>query len=92
MILGAIEMVFAGGYLAFDAQLLAVLIAATIGVMSPSGYEVGPFLSMNSPRYAVVSDQRRTQVFAWYNLIGSFATALGSLCGGVLAREGKGRV
>ena len=29
--------------------------------------------------------ERRTGVFAWYNLAGSLATALGSLCGGFLA-------
>ncbi len=31
-----------------------------------------------------VPDERRTGIFAWYNLIGSFATALGALAGGAL--------
>jgi hypothetical protein len=30
-----------------------------------------------------VSAERRTAVFAWHNLVGSLATAVGSLCGGV---------
>jgi len=34
-----------------------------------------------------VPDRRRTQTFAWYNLVGSFATALGALSGGLLARS-----
>jgi len=34
----------------------------------------------------LVIDQKRTQVFAWYNLVGSFATATGALSGGWLAQ------
>jgi MFS family permease len=33
-----------------------------------------------------VPDEKRTQTFAWYNLVGSFATATGALVGGVLAQ------
>src|SRR5262249_52978066 len=29
-----------------------------------------------------VPEQRRVEIFAWYNLIGSVATAFGALCGG----------
>jgi MFS family permease len=32
----------------------------------------------------VVPDRNRTATFAWYTLTGSFATAIGSLCGGML--------
>lgn len=91
LILGAILMVFAGVLFALTRNFLLLLIAATIGVISPSGYEVGPFLSIEQSALSqIVSDERRTQVFAWYNLIGSFATALGSLCGGVLAQGMQG--
>ncbi|MGE5139014.1 MAG: MFS transporter, partial [Rudaea sp.] len=64
-----------------------LLIAATIGVISPSGYEVGPFLSIEQAALSqIVRDEDRTQVFAWYNLVGSFATAVGALVGGGLAQ------
>jgi len=87
LITGAILMVFAGVLFAITDNFLLLLVAATIGVISPSGYEVGPFLSIEQAALSqIVSDERRTRVFAWYNLIGSFATALGSLCGGVLAQ------
>jgi MFS-type transporter involved in bile tolerance (Atg22 family) len=33
----------------------------------------------------IVSDERRTDVFAWYKLVGSFSTALGALAGGLIA-------
>jgi MFS family permease len=87
LIIGAVLMIFAGVLFALTRDFWLLLIAAAIGVISPSGYEVGPFLSIEQAALSqIVSDERRTQVFAWYNLIGSFATALGSLCGGALAQ------
>ena len=56
--------------------------------------EVGPFLSIEQAALSqIVPGQRRTKVFAWYNLLGSFATAFGALCGGVGAQwlQGAGR-
>jgi predicted MFS family arabinose efflux permease len=34
----------------------------------------------------IVPDDQRTRTFAWYSLVGSFATALGALTGGALAQ------
>lgn len=71
-------MLFAGGLFAITHNFLLLLIAATIGVISPSGYEVGPFLSIEQAVLSqIIPNERRTNVFAWYNLVGSFATALG---------------
>jgi MFS family permease len=55
-------------------------------VISPSGNEVGPFLAIEQAALTqLVPDQLRTGVFAWYNLVGSFATAAGALCAGLLS-------
>ncbi len=87
LIVGAILMVFAGALFAMTRDFVFLLIAATIGVISPSGYEVGPFLSIEQAALSqIVTDERRTRVFAWYNLVGSFATALGALGGGTLVQ------
>jgi MFS family permease len=87
LIVGAGLMVFAGALFALTRNFVLLLIAATIGVISPSGYEVGPFLSIEQAGLTeIVPNERRTQVFAWYNLVGSFATALGSLAGGSLVQ------
>jgi MFS family permease len=87
LIIGSLLMVLAGGLFAVTDNFLLLLAAATIGVISPSGYEVGPFLSIEQSALAqVVPGRQRTQVFAWYNLIGSFATALGALFGGGLTQ------
>ena len=84
---GACLMLFAGVLFATTSNYLLLVIAATIGVISPSGYEVGPFLPIEQAALAqTVSSAERTQVFAWYNLAGSLATALGALCGGVLVQ------
>jgi MFS family permease len=87
LIFGAFLMVFAGILFAMTRNFAFLLIAATIGVISPSGYEVGPFLSIEQAALSqIVPNERRTQIFAWYNLVGSFATALGALAGGSLVQ------
>ena len=86
LIIGAGLMLFAGTLFAFTTSLPLLLIAAIIGVISPSGYEVGPFLAVEQAALSqALPDKKRTRVFAWYNLVGSFATAFGALTGGGLS-------
>jgi MFS family permease len=85
LIVGAALMVAAGVIFSITHNFLLLTIAATIGVISPSGNEVGPFLSIEQAALShVVSAQARTKIFAWYTLAGSFATALGALSAGVI--------
>jgi MFS family permease len=85
LIIGALLMASAGLVFALTSNPLLLIIAGTIGVISPSGNEVGPFLPIEQAALSqVVPNQKRTRVFAWYTLAGSFATALGSLCGGFI--------
>ncbi len=65
-----------------------ITLAAIIGIVNPSGGEIGPFLSIEQAALSqLVPDNRRTQeLFGWYNLAGSFATAAGALAGGWLAQ------
>jgi len=67
-------------------NIIVLMAAAIIGVISPSGNEIGPFLSVEQAGLtSLISNEKRTKVFAWYNLVGSFATATGALAGGWLA-------
>jgi MFS family permease len=92
LICGAVLMVFAGGLFALTDNIHLLLIAATLGIISPSGYEVGPFLSIEQASLAhIVPNERRTAVFAWYNLVGSCATAVGALVGGGLVQALQSR-
>jgi len=85
LIVGAILMAAAGLAFACTKNLLLLIIAGTLGVISPSGNEVGPFLSIEQAALShVVSQQTRTEVFAWYTLTGSVATAVGALFGGTV--------
>jgi len=87
LIIGSILMATAGLAFALTTNLLFLVIAGTIGVISPSGNEVGPFLSIEQAALShIVPAAARTEVFAWYTLSGSLATALGALCGGGLAQ------
>ena len=88
LIAGAALMSLGGLVFVLTGNFLLLLLAATIGVLSPSGNEVGPFLAIEqSARYPqTVAAEERTRMFAWYHLAGSFATAAGSLACGVFVQ------
>jgi MFS family permease len=86
LLLGAVLMIFAGALFAVTRSFPLLLLAATVGVISPAGNEVGPFLAIEQAALSqALPAERRTQAFAWYQLAGAFATAFGSLAGGALA-------
>jgi MFS family permease len=88
LIAGAILMAAAAAVFAVTHDFWLLLIAATIGVISPSGNEVGPFLAVEQVALAdVAPDRDRTHLYAWYNLGGSFATALGALTAGAVTER-----
>jgi MFS family permease len=83
LIAGAALMTAAGLVFASSRTFWILVVAGTLGVISPSGQEVGPFLSIEQAALShLVSDRDRTDVFAWYALVGSIAAALGSLTAG----------
>jgi MFS family permease len=83
LIVGAALMAAAGLVFASTSAWWLLLAAGTIGVISPSGHEVGPFLSIEQAALSqTISDRSRTSVFAWFTMVGSFATAAGALAGG----------
>jgi MFS family permease len=84
LIAGALLMTAAGAVFAATDVFIVLLVAATLGVISPSGNEVGPFLAVEQSSLSqTIPDSRRTSVFAWYNLAGQVATALGALFAGI---------
>jgi len=88
LIVGALLMAVTGAVFVLTSNYILLLVAATIGVLSPSDKEVGPFLSIEQAALSqTVADAVRTGVFAWYNLVGSVAAALGALVGGCLSHQ-----
>jgi MFS family permease len=86
LLLGAGLMIMAGAVFSLTGNPLLMMIAAVIGVISPSGNEIGPFLSLEQASLSqLLPGEQRTGAFAWYNLAGSLATASGALAGGFLS-------
>jgi MFS family permease len=93
LIAGAALMLLAGVVFAIAHDPWILLLAATIGVISPSGNEVGPFLAVEQASLSqTLPDRERTRVFGWYALAGSLATAAGALAAGFIAQilQGSG--
>jgi MFS family permease len=84
LLVGAALMVLAGVVFAVTTDYWVIVISATIGVLSPSGNEVGPFLAVEQASLShVVGDDRRTTAFGWYTVAGALATATGTLAAGL---------
>jgi MFS family permease len=84
LIVGAGLMALAGWVFAVSKDPILLTVAAIFGTISPSGKEVGPFLSIEQAILPqTTSDQQRTAVFSAYNLVGSFAGAVGALAVGL---------
>jgi MFS family permease len=80
---GALLMILAGVVFAVSGNFWLLLLAATVGVISPTGNEVGPFLPVEQAALSqTLPHEERTQIFAWYSVVGSVATAIGALCSG----------
>jgi MFS family permease len=87
LIVGAVLMALAGWIFAVSASPVVLTVAAIFGTISPSGKDVGPFLSIEQAILPqTTSDQNRTTVFSAYNLVGSFASAGGALAVGLPQR------
>ena len=91
LIVGALLLTGAGLVFAWNTAFVVLLVTATLGVLSPSGNEVGPFLPIEQASLTEVTPaNRRTKIYAWYNLTGSIATATGALVAGVAVGVLKG--
>jgi len=87
LLFGASLMILAGTVFILTGDFILLSIAAIIGVISPSGNEIGPFLSLEQAALSqLLPAERRIRAFALYNLAGSLAAAAGALAAGFLAR------
>jgi MFS family permease len=87
LVAGSLLMVVAGLAFASTSWPSLLILAATIGVISPTGNEVGPFLAVEQAALSQsIEGSRRTATFAWYNLVGYVATASGALLAGAVSQ------
>lgn len=83
----ALLMALSGVVFAFSDQPWLLLAASLTGTISATSGEVGPFLALEQAilPQTLLQPHRRTRLFAIYNLLGSFAAALGALFSGLVA-------
>jgi MFS family permease len=87
LVWSCVLIVFAGAVFCFADSAALMVASATVGTISPSGAEVGPFLSIEQAAISQeVSNEERTRTFGFYQLTGSLSNAFGALTGGFLAR------
>ena len=68
----------------WNLNMIMIIIAASIGLLSAHGTETGPFQSIEQSIISVtVDDEKRTHTFSIYNFVGYASMSLGSLFSGL---------
>jgi MFS family permease len=85
LIVSALLMIASGVALALSQNFALLLLFAVLGTLSPSGQEIGAFQSLEQAALSeTLADATQAQPYAWYNLVGSLAGALGAFIAGVI--------
>ncbi|GAA5825018.1 hypothetical protein JCM11251_006065 [Rhodosporidiobolus azoricus] len=87
---GAMAMGLSGLVFFLSTSYVPLLLAATFGVISPSGNEVGPFSAVeNSVLSQLVGAEDRIFILMWYQVLGFVGLAAGSICAGQLVSDDR---
>jgi MFS family permease len=85
LLLGSFLMMVSGIVFVFSDHFVVLLIAAIVGVISPSGDETGPFKSIEESVVAHLTPAKElSDIYAWYGLFGTVGSALGSVSAGIM--------
>lgn len=86
-------LILVGGFaLAFAQIPWVIALAVVFGIVSPAGYEGGPFAPIEQSIISQsVKKERLTSAYSWYNLVGFGGAALGALLAGGLVSLMKGQ-
>jgi len=84
LLIGSVLTIVTSYIFATQANFWVLVVTATFGIITPSGNEIGPFQPVELSSLSEVTPEPRTMLLAWYNMFGSFSSALGSLCCGFL--------
>lgn len=83
LVLGALLMTTSGLAFAILKNYWLLVFASVVGVISPSGNEIGPFKAVEESILAQLTDKdQRSDIFAWYTLLGTAGAALGAVTSG----------
>ncbi|KAI5969953.1 hypothetical protein CANMA_000993 [Candida margitis] len=83
LILCSVVMLATGFVFTTTENYYFLLATAVIGILTPSGGEVGPFRTIEQSSIASLCHQsQRSDIYAWYTFLGSFCAAFGSFVAG----------
>jgi MFS family permease len=86
LLLACMLMLLTGAGFALVTSFWPLLAVAVLGTLNPSAGDVSVFLPTEQAALAgAVPDARRTQLFAWYNVAGNVAGAVGALASAIPA-------
>lgn len=92
LLFGSCMMVFSGIVFATMENYWILLLAAIVGVISPSGGDFGPFRAIEeSVLSQLTSAEGRNNVLSWYVTSGSFGSAIGSEIAGHMLQAALGQ-
>ncbi|KAF2132428.1 MFS general substrate transporter [Dothidotthia symphoricarpi CBS 119687] len=81
--LGAILMTMSGAIFSMSSTYWILVLASVVGVISPSGNEIGPFRAVEESILAQLTDKDdRSDIFAWYTMCGTAGAAIGTVTSG----------
>jgi MFS family permease len=84
LLLGAVSMAVSGAVFATTSNYIALLFAAIVGVISPTGNEIGPFRAVEESTLAhLVAEMERADVYTWYVVLAVLGTSTGLAVGGI---------
>ncbi|KAL9581468.1 MAG: hypothetical protein Q9203_005879 [Teloschistes exilis] len=87
LMLGAALMTASGVVFALSGNYWILVVASIIGVISPNGNEIGPFKAIEESALSQLSPAAiRSDIFAWYTLLGNAGTACGIIICGWLVK------
>ncbi|KAK3167603.1 hypothetical protein OEA41_010730 [Lepraria neglecta] len=87
LVLGAALMTASGIVFAISGNYWILVAASIFGVISPSGNEIGPFRAIEESTLAQLTPTHiRSDIFAWYTLVGNAGTACGTIACGWIAQ------
>ncbi len=97
LVISGLLMAVSGAAFALHVSFAVLLVVAALGALSPSGQDVGPFQALEQAALSQgLASPGRVLPYAWYNLAGTFAVAIGALVAGAvptaLQRTGWGAI
>ncbi|KAF2128842.1 para-aminobenzoate synthase [Dothidotthia symphoricarpi CBS 119687] len=91
LLLGALAMALSGTVFATTSNYGALLVSAIVGVISPTGTEIGPFRAVEESTLAhLVDEQQRSDVYTWYVVLAVLGTSTGLVVGGLAVDKMQG--